>query len=587
MFESINGSNGFTVGFNCIGFSCTKPINLIMQIQNSIYHNIQKLIWTAFIGVVSFQLIAPQVWGYMNKLAGVSYIIGYYIFTIAYIIIVPAIFFYWLHQNREEIRETLSFTETEADNNAAITNTNLFSSAYWPNRYVKRILYIISIQIFICLFLLCFYVSFWLFVIIQYGLLYANIFLLAKSKTITKRYLNQKIQNSGTAGEKTKFERLRSQTAFSFNLFLILIFLWGAFFLYRSNNYSDAKTHPERGFKLLTLKDSLSSYKDGVDTASIFQQIIGPKIDTPKFKQQQIQLETNFAHYWQLITTKFKKEPYHSKVTDDSTINVTKAAVRRLDSLPDQSLLDRRKLLKVYIQAVEDRTKTTAQKLLGVVLRDHQSKMLCTFVDLFFSLLAFYLLLRMKADIDESNLKNSASEKQILSLSKKTVLTDIKSGKLEKLIIEQEKTAKKSLEMADGTWFVVVLTIWLLIPLLKPIEDKSIDTEAPFKILTLSPSISIFESKTWQSGPSTDYTNSFNQQIGSLHTNGNPDTNGKAGATMLNNDTSINGYIKKQFEYIRPKVDSAFNRTGRLDTNTNKLLKQNKDMKQKIDYIEQ
>lgn len=59
-----------------------------MPAKNNIFYHLRQLIWTAFIGVISFQLIAPAVWEYMYRLAGIEYDTSYWLFIIAYLLIV-------------------------------------------------------------------------------------------------------------------------------------------------------------------------------------------------------------------------------------------------------------------------------------------------------------------------------------------------------------------------------------------------------------------------------------------------------------------------------------------------------------------
>jgi hypothetical protein len=75
--------------------------------SDNIFASLKGLIWGAFIGVVSFQLLAPIVWGYLHAALGLDYYKSYWIFTLVYFLSLPTIVLGWLYSKRPLISKYL------------------------------------------------------------------------------------------------------------------------------------------------------------------------------------------------------------------------------------------------------------------------------------------------------------------------------------------------------------------------------------------------------------------------------------------------------------------------------------------------
>lgn len=69
--------------------------------NDNIFQGIKGLVWGAFVGVVSFQVLAPNIWGYLHEALGLDYLTSYWLFTVIYFLIVPVNLFLWFWVNRK------------------------------------------------------------------------------------------------------------------------------------------------------------------------------------------------------------------------------------------------------------------------------------------------------------------------------------------------------------------------------------------------------------------------------------------------------------------------------------------------------
>ncbi len=77
------------------------------QSQNNIYLKLQGLIWSAFLGVVSFQIIVPIAWEYLNIVLNIHFEQGYFIFVTTYALLLPVGFTFWLVYHYKEFKACL------------------------------------------------------------------------------------------------------------------------------------------------------------------------------------------------------------------------------------------------------------------------------------------------------------------------------------------------------------------------------------------------------------------------------------------------------------------------------------------------
>jgi hypothetical protein len=82
--------------------------------NDNIFANLKTLLWGAFIGVVSFQILAPLIWDYLHNSLGINYSAAYWLFTLVYFLILPSIFLIWIAWNIKSIKTCLPpFNEKE------------------------------------------------------------------------------------------------------------------------------------------------------------------------------------------------------------------------------------------------------------------------------------------------------------------------------------------------------------------------------------------------------------------------------------------------------------------------------------------
>ncbi len=82
--------------------------------NDNIFASLKGLIWGAFIGVVSFQILAPNIWDYLHSSMGINYANAYWLFTLIYFLILPLIFIIWTWWNIKPIKTCLPpYDETE------------------------------------------------------------------------------------------------------------------------------------------------------------------------------------------------------------------------------------------------------------------------------------------------------------------------------------------------------------------------------------------------------------------------------------------------------------------------------------------
>jgi hypothetical protein len=72
--------------------------------NDSLIASLQGLLWSAIIGVASFQIIAPNVWGYIHDALAIPYKTAYWIFTLCYFLSLPVYLLVWLLFNQISFR---------------------------------------------------------------------------------------------------------------------------------------------------------------------------------------------------------------------------------------------------------------------------------------------------------------------------------------------------------------------------------------------------------------------------------------------------------------------------------------------------
>jgi hypothetical protein len=136
-------------------------------------------------------------------------------------------------------------------------------------------------------------------------------------------------------------------------------------------------------------------------------------------------------------------------------------------------------VIRTFVDALEREINYTAQKSLGMQLRDTQTKLVIIFSGIFCSMLAIYILLRIDNLLKEDALARM-NERKRTTVWRNTMA----EKKFEKDVISADRNAVLSRDMAGKAWLFITLLVWLLIPLFKVVEDEKINTASPFNTLT-------------------------------------------------------------------------------------------------------
>jgi hypothetical protein len=63
---------------------------------DGLLNSLKGLIVGAIVGVASFQILAPSVWGYIHDALNLSYETSYWVFTVVYFLTMPVCMLFWL-----------------------------------------------------------------------------------------------------------------------------------------------------------------------------------------------------------------------------------------------------------------------------------------------------------------------------------------------------------------------------------------------------------------------------------------------------------------------------------------------------------
>jgi hypothetical protein len=475
--------------------------------NDNIYQNLKGLIWSAFIGIVSFQILAPNIWGYLHKLLGIGYQTAYWEFIIGYILIVPALAVFWLMKDYRIIIRYLPPVDDPV------------LSAAESKKFLNRLILYIILEFIVTGLLLCLRISYSaLFVFWVVVNAAACVYLFVCGASITYDSLIKERENISAIINRKKFWQLFSICILSF-IFLACI---GITYLLNNNNKSlyknDDRQAGRLGFQLLTLRENIDSsarnmrdladslkllnireglyqitnaaikmsHEDSAAVDSCKDELVYPLRALTAYGDSTLKILSEIKNRTPL--SDLEKNIRHWQPGGEALIHYDLTIKNMIGTYTKEHwkwtnaiLQEYTNYLFQYISSLEKQIDNTARDQLGKLLRDTQTKCMFMFMGLFTALLALHIFLKIHGDVLLQQSADLAEEKRLL-FANHTRITD--DSQLELQIIQQENKVSESNRLAGNSWLFITLTVWLLIPFFKPVEDDKIDTDAPFKMLT-------------------------------------------------------------------------------------------------------
>ncbi len=494
------------------------------QLIGSYYLDLKTLITSAFLGVVSFQIIAPTGWDYLYRYLRIDLNAAYLIFILLYFIVVPVGFLFWFRYFKNTIQIILPpFTgEKGMDKNGTI----------FLNLIQGSLVTLVVLHILIAFFDLP--VSSWLLpIFVGFCTLATTLILLSFSfgkKLITASGL-QENRDWKIVYRKSK---LLSITAYAF------IGLFGLYYcyitpkiIYQEANSEIFKDELNYSIKLIEQKrrlDTLQNRMANFNRQNVAMEAISKireqniivvpcpdSINFAKILQDSI-IDEGLKLYQFLSIYNYKKNAYGYNLRMDapgknknasseiSNTNRVTDSLKRRDSalfkriemqneriIAGMNLIDSKYDVTLDEQGFRCDTNTTrrgllsatiigesnleiqslAQKFFGPHLRNIQSWGVPFFLFLLMIMLSLHQYLKLNLEIANWQYK-------ALQFAKKK-----NQNVPEELIALKEKTVQELQEPSKNLWLIITIGIWLLIPLIKPIADSDINIESPFKGFTL------------------------------------------------------------------------------------------------------
>ncbi|MFN8335701.1 MAG: hypothetical protein U0U09_11265 [Cyclobacteriaceae bacterium] len=508
------------------------------QSQSSMYVSLKQLVWSAVIGVFSFQVIAPTVWAYVNSILGIPFYQGYIIFVLVYALTLLIITGIWLLYNRQPLQQCLT-------GNVTLCRT-----------FLAGLTVSILIQVFaISFFLTRYRLSVEAFVTLQAIIFVLNAALLSVSIWITigriRKFSSGSTDKRVTAARDTAYRIIAGCV-----IAVIILCLFGKIHWQHNQQfyYTGDSTKIASGFRYLDNRKALepllaeakyqAEYLRLADTeASIvvaqagINRVAQNKPDTASVTHN---------------TPAQQKSTQTSATTSNVTIknsgpsanqSVVVYTETQQDSIRIASLSTRYKTLAGLLTRKKDITLRVGQKIVGQLLRDHQLKLIYLFINALIVLISLFLFFRTDYLIKEYQWKEAD---QASTLYPGTF--DFKVATL-----RANETQRVSLRLVSDIWLYVTIAVWLMVPLFKPVEDEKINADAPFKALTFS-------------GPGAPWEKWINSQNLAVNVNDNSSI------------TTINPADIELVVQLQTNLDEINTLLADIAANTNTLVQENKKL---------
>jgi len=418
--------------------------------QTNIYLSLQRLVWSVFLGVLSFQIIVPYVWSYINTILGIPFYTGYISFILTYAIFLPIITSVWLFYNNAELKACLFPIEAE-------DKVDRLSKFFLLGLRISLLLQVIVILIFILLY----EISSCHFGIIQFLVSAISVLVFGLGALITikrvKLFANEPIDKARKLIKLRAFRTLAGWALFSI---LILVFELSHWEHNKENNYyTGTKEQVKKGFDLLC---------ERVLMDTLLKEI--------SYEQEAI-LETK-NRYALLALTNDTSSPARNillQIKSSILLDPTKS----MESDSTNKVLMEETVFKTLTELVTTKSELTlkaAQKIIGRQLRDSQLKITYLLLNVLLILISLIIFLQIDSLIKQY---------ECIEPSRLAKLHPQKT-EYQETLYQMEVKRNSSLKLSNEIWLYLTISMWLIIPLFKPVEDDKIDTKAPFKMLTLS-----------------------------------------------------------------------------------------------------
>jgi hypothetical protein len=447
--------------------------------NNSLISSLQGLIWSAIIGVASFQIIAPDVWGYIHDALAIPYKTAYWIFTLCYFLSLPVYMLIWL----------------------------LFNKGSFAGSFAQRGLIFWFLFAFICVqtigtavtlrwpFPEWFYIGIFVTNVVCCGML-----LVFYAKAAWRRIVEQHIR-----------QYYQQLVLFTILLFLVLFAVQFVYLIQWESDKSkslylgsaqSSYYAGNRGFALLDLKDTLDDRMTalGAMRDSIVYAHIG---DTAHTRDSAI--DGAFTSYCAALIDLRKSigrlsselaNPAREVLTDTIDSMAMRVPVLMLNGVGSangtgaangvgsangtgvlvhyRADLREMEFLQSILQSVDTKVNAESQAQLGLQLRSVQIKGIILLVTLFFTMLSLYIYLSIDQRLESTTLDALNDRKRLGE--------DV----AESALIDQEKAVAGATDITNSLWIGLTVIVWLLVPLFKPVTDADIDTREIYRMHTLN-----------------------------------------------------------------------------------------------------
>jgi hypothetical protein len=447
---------------------------------DGLLNSLKGLIVGAIVGVASFQILAPSVWGYIHDALNLSYKTSYWIFTLAYFLTMPVCMLFWLALNwKTLITYLLPYDEKDR-----------------IERIDARVLW--GLCIFLCVQLLVAGVTFrvyfsnWFYwVVLSLYFVVCGGFLFFYGLSAKRRIGYEYPDAAGRPRAILNCPRAilnyyRQMMLVSVPVYLIL-FVVAALYL---NKWQDKKSVSHyagksksafnagsRGFALGNLKDSLDNRytalgsigdsirydhrHDALDSVDHVQYYITRNLvsDTLHIKPDRalVAYYLALADTGQSINQLFHQLRDTTRDVEEQRITfyaqhipawADYSPVQPMTTIDDLRYIE---LLRSFLAELSKEVDAQSQAQLGLQLQAVQLKGMVLLMSLFFTLFSLFIYLSICKRLAQA--KARADVKDIITLS-------------------------------NNLWLYLTIIVWLLAPLFKPVKDADIDVRQTYKFHT-------------------------------------------------------------------------------------------------------
>ncbi len=493
------------------------------QLVDNYYLDIKTIIGSALIGVVSFQLLGPVVWEYLQANLGISFILAFKIFIFCYFLLIPAGFIFWLVYHYDIVKTIIP----PFDESKALSKDG-------------RIFLYILLFVFVSNIIAHFFITLrntsiaekliWLF--IPYILLTSVLLLMSY------RFGKNLVVHNGLHKDKEWTRSYFKSVLFSLIAYIIIVA--GGFVFVIKGGQTAETTRPISGDYDTDLKTATSlldnksmidrsnrniSYlnqylsvlstgnnkkgtNDSIQLAgenktttvfdTIYNSLVGQSTDLSAYMGNlnfQINIKSSNAYpktaknadsnYLDAkslgtLDTLMKSEAvsithissqlidYYLNLSKGNTLSGTMVSGEYADTNNIKMVNNVSGVLSINSGQMNKIT----QKLLGPNLRNLQEWGVVMFLFLLLTMLSLHQFIKLNYEIASWQLKALAEEHEINK--------DVSKAPL----IEKAKQVARLEGPSKKLWLVITAGLWLFIPLIKPIEDEQINVDSPFKQIT-------------------------------------------------------------------------------------------------------